>query len=331
MLNRSLLSFAYLAVAVSMCGACASAEVAAPDAGVVSSVPTSIAGTYAITGTLDLATLPEPATELLGVLAAATDAPDDPAAFLVDRMVAALPEGRWKAIASGLAPFVAPYIEQAIDRIAPRFAPGVHALATGLGALAHHVTTIERLTIANDGITTRALIGVQLANTPVDFAAGGAADQLAITRTAIDGAGTLAIATHRLAVPYGELLRLGLDRAVIPSLDLGASNLADALRDLVDCRQLGIEFAEHAGFGSPVLYETACAAGLTTIASEVYERLAAIDVAPFELYVSGTATGVDINHDGRMDVIRDGVWAGSTTYAGTKGALGQATFTGTKQ
>jgi hypothetical protein len=233
--------------------------------------------------------------------------------------------------ATWLSGFVASYVELELDKIAPNFAPGIRALSIGLNAIGHHVTTIERLIIASDGIMTRSLIGLELANTPVELAAGGAPDQLSITRAAIDGEGTVAIATHKLALPYGRMLRLGLDRAVIPPIDLGAGNLAEALRDLVDCHQLGITVAAHAPIGSAGMYETACTIAMIKLASDVDERLSAIDAAPFELYVSGTATGVDRDGDGTMDEIRNGVWAGTTIYAGAKGPIGAATFTGVKE
>ena len=325
------LSFACLS-SLSAFAACASANVAVPDAPPISTIPTHITGTYDLVGQLDLQTLPEPATYVLSELTSATNSPDDPARYLVDHMVAAMPDGTWKAIATGLAGYVAPYVEVEIDRIAPRFAPGIRALVAGLDAIAHHVTTLERLSISADGTTTRALVGLQLANTPVDFAAGGAADSLAISRAAIDSTGTLSIATHRLSFPYGEMLRLGLDRAVIPPIDLSAGDLATALRDLVDCHQLGVTFAAHAGFGTATMYETACNAGMTALASEVYDRLAAIDTASsFELDVSGTATGIDKDGDRGMDLITNGTWVGATNYAGTKGPLGLATFTGAKK
>ncbi len=321
--------FAYVAVVVS---ACASADVApAPDATPVSTAPTILTGTYDVVGQLDLATLPAPAVELLAELSNATDTPDDPARYLVDHMVAALPDGIVKLIASGLSGFVASYVELELDKIAPNFAPGLRALSLGLGSVGRHVTTIERLIIASDGIMTRSLIGLQLANTPVELAAGGAPDELSITRAAVDGEGTVAIATHKLALPYGEMLRLGLDRAVIPPIDLGAGNLADTLRDLVDCHQLGVTVAAHAPIGSAGLYETACTIAMTKLASDVYAKLAAIDDAPFELNVSGTALGFDRDGDGTMDELRSGVWAGTTSYGGAKGPIGAATFTGVKE
>lgn len=321
--------FTSLAVLLSACAA--TPVTPGPDSHPVSTIPTVMTGTYDVVGQLDLATLPAPAAELLAQLATATATPDDPARYLVDRMVAALPEGTVKVIATGLSGFVASYVELELDKIAPNFAPGIRAMSAGLAAIGHHVTTIERLIIASDGIVTRALVGLQLANTSVELAAAGASDELSITRAAIDGEGTIAIATHKLMLPYGEMLRLGLDRAVIPPIDLGAGNLAEALRDLVDCHQLGVTVAAHAPIGSAGMYATACTVAMSALASEIYERLAAIDAAPFELYVSGTATGVDRDGDGTMDEIRDGVWAGTTTYLGTRGPIGAATFTGVKE
>jgi len=310
--------------------ACASAAVTAPDAA-PSQIPKTIAGTYDLVGTLDLATLPPPADDILAQLANATDSPDDPARYLVDRMVAALPDGTFKSVATGLAPYLAPYIELELDRIAPHFAPGVRAIATGLATIAHHMTTIERLVVAPGGITTRALIGLQFGSLPSQLAAGGAPDALAITRAQIDPTGTLLLTTHSMQLPYGEMLRLGLDRAVLPSVDLSASDLADALRDLVDCHQLGLTFYSHANLGSAALYETACSVAMTSLASEVYSKISAIDRSPFELDVSGTATGVDLDADGTMDEIRAGSWLGTASYAGTQGPLGANTFTGKKE
>lgn len=306
---------------------CAAADVATPDAP-PSTIPSRIAGTYAVTGDFDLKTLPEPANDVLAELTAATDSPDDPARYLVDHMIEAMPDGAWKDLVSGFSAYVSPLLEAELDKFAPRFAPGIKLLVAGVNTVAHHVSTVERITIATDGSATRALIGLTLANTPVNFAAGGVADQLAVTRAQLDGEGTLALASHSMALPYGEMLKLALDRAVIPQLDFNATNLADALRDLVDCHALGTEFAAKATIGTPAMYEAACSAAMISLADRVYDRFAAIDVNALVFDVNGTATGLDLNGDGQMDRIADGVWAGSVTYGGVKGPLGLATFHG---
>ncbi|MFT3697660.1 MAG: hypothetical protein QM831_31235 [Kofleriaceae bacterium] len=306
---------------------CASADVATPDAA-VSTIPSKITGTYSIDGEIDLKTLPDPAIDVLTELSAATDSPDDPARYLIDRMIAAMPDGTWKSFAAGLADYVAPLLEVEIDKFAPNFAPGIRAMTQGLNGIAHHVSTVERITIAADGTATRALLGLRLANVPVEFASGGVADQLALTHAQIDSAGTLAVGSHEMALPYGEMLKLGLDRAVIPGIDFNAGDLASALRDLVDCHTLGTEFAAKAAIGTAGMYETACSAAMISIADGVYDRLAAIDANAFVFDVNGTASGVDLNGDGQMDRISDGVWAGSVSYAGVKGPIGVATFSG---
>jgi hypothetical protein len=302
------------------CGPAPTATVdARPDA---SRIPTSAAGTFAVTSQLDLASIPPPAQAILDELAAATDGPDDPGRYLVDRIVAAMPDGVWKTIAAGLAPYIAPYVQAELTHLAPKLAPGLRAIVQDLGAIARHITTAETFTIARDDITTRTIAGVQLGSAAISLRDEGLADASAVTRTALVR-DELAIAEHRIALPYGRMLRIGLDRAVLPKIDVAASNLADVLRDLVDCHALGIVFAEHVG-GWPGLYETACAAGMTTIANDIYARLAAIDATPFTLTMTGAATAIDLDGNGSLDAIAAGTWTGGTAY----GALGAASFTG---
>jgi len=320
------------ALASAVAAGCGPTPVTAPDAAVdVSTIPRTPEGTFTVTGQLDLATLPPPADQILVDLAAATDGPDDPARYLVDRVIAGLPDGTWKSLAQGVAPFVAPYIQSELAELAPRFGPGLRSIAAGLGSLAHHMGTLETLEIAHDGGTVRTLRSMQLGTATIALRDEGLADAVAITRTNLDPRGTLAIGTHAVTLPYGRLLRLGLDRAVIPSVDPNVSDLSRALSDLVDCKRLGTSFATHAGIGWPGLYEAACTAGLTALANSIYDRMTLIDATPFQLTVNGTARGVDHDGDGTMDSITDGTWNGTTSYASISGPLGTATFEGLRR
>ncbi|CAN5889219.1 hypothetical protein BH11MYX2_BH11MYX2_34910 [soil metagenome] len=296
-----------------------------------SSIPTLLAGDYNMTTAFDLATLPPPAAALLGTLTDATDTPDDPARYLVDRMVAMMPEGAAKAYASGLAAYVAPYIQIQIDRVAPRFSPGIRTLVRELDQLGRQFTTAEELRIAYDGTVTRTIVGLTLSSTRVDFAPADRIDATATTRATIDLDATIALEHHRLALPYGEILRLALDRAIIPSVDLNATDLSDVLRDLVNCDELGAIFSDKAGFGSPQLYSTACQVAMLGVASEVYARLHAIDDVPFTIDVAGKALGVDWNGDGTMDELRSGTWTGDAWYANDSGPVGRSVFAGQRK
>jgi hypothetical protein len=315
-----------LAVLVTACGPSAATPDAAPDA---SSVPRSPEGTFAVSGQLDLVAIPPPAQAILDELTDATDGPDDPARYLVDRLIAGLPAGTVQTIALGAADLVVPYVSAEIDVIAPRFATGIQALAAGLGDVARHVGTVETFAIATDGTTARTITGLQLGTAMIDFAEEGMADVVADTRTDLASTGELEIEAHRVTLPYGRMLRLGLDRGVIPNVDLDATELSGALRDLVDCAQLGAVIAAHVP-GSADLYEAACDAGLSALASDVYDRFTAIDASPFELDVTGTATAIDLDGDGTMDLVSAGTWIGGTLYASVSGQLGTATFEGHK-
>jgi hypothetical protein len=156
------------------------------------------------------------------------------------------------------------------------------------------------------------------------------ADAIATTSATLDSAGKLAIASHHVELPYGRLLRLGFDHQVIPNVDFSAGDLATALRDLVDCHQLGELFAAKLGVGSVTLYVAACDAGMAALADDFYERLAAIDTSPLAFDVSGAAIGVDVDHDGTMDQIDGGLWSGTSSYAGAGAPVVDATFAGTR-
>jgi hypothetical protein len=82
--------------------------------------------------------------------------------------------------------------------------------------------------------------------------------------------------------------------------------------------------------GSASLYRAACRAGMTAIASEIDDRLAAIDATPFRLAVTGAGQGVDLDGDGSLDELRTGSWSGSLTVGSSRQPISAARFTGTR-
>lgn len=312
--------------------ACSSAgEPAAPDAP-RSTVPTSPAGTFEVTNAYDLA-VPAIATPVVTALTAATDGPDDPCRFVIDQMIATLPDGAMKTIAIGAAPYVAAYLNTQLATIAPKLVTGLNQLSTGLIRIANHVGTTEAWTIDATGNTTRTITGFAFDvgghTTKVRLADAGLADLSVTTHTAFSDGGRLVFADHSHALPYGAWLRTGLDLAVVPSVVPAAHDLATALGSLVDCPQLGAMMAAQIGIGAPGVYTGACEAAMTVIASEVDAELAAIDHTAMTIEVSGDANGIDDDGDGTMDRIAAGNWTGSV-HAGVDETLSAARFTGTK-
>ncbi|HSR96175.1 MAG TPA: hypothetical protein VLM79_03850 [Kofleriaceae bacterium] len=313
--------------------ACGSPAEPAPDAAPPSTIPTSPAGTFAITSQLDIH-VPAAAAPLVAMLTAATDGPDDPARFLVDRMIATLPEGSVKSLAERLSPYVAAYLSARLVELAPRLAPGLDAMAVGLVRIATHLGTVETLRIDAGGAATRTISGARFelggSAVTVRFADAGLPDVIAPLHVALDETGHLRLSEHAHPLPYGALLQLGLDRAVAVSVEPTARDLAGALSALVDCERLGALVADRVGLGSAALYTAACRAAMTAVASEVGDRIAAIDDGGLGLDVSGTATGLDADGDGTMDELRGGSWSGSLYSDAARDPIAAASFAGGK-
>jgi hypothetical protein len=311
---------ALISIALAGVVACGGSSPSVPDAPPPrSTVPVSPVGTFAVTSTFDLH-VPSAAEPALAALLAATDGPDDPARYLVDRLIEALPDGSVKKIAAAAAPYVAAYVNARLVEIAPRFVEGIDGLATGLSRIATHLGTVETLRIDPGGTGIRTIKAVRFevggAVKVVSLAEAGLPDLAAGVRVTLDAAGNLGISEHEHALPYGAILRLGLDRAVAPKVEPTAGSLAGALGVLLDCDRLGTVIADRVGFGTPGVYGRACRAAMTAVASEVDDRLIAIDRTPLGIEVAGAASGFDGDGDGVMDEIRSGRWTGAV-YAGS--------------
>jgi hypothetical protein len=303
----------------------------APDAAPPSTVPTHPTGVFALASTFDVH-LPAAAEPAIAVLTAATDGPDDPTRYLVDRMLASLPDGTAKTIAMTVAPYVAAYVNARLVDIAPRFVAGLDGIATGVARIATHFGTVETLRVADDGTGVRTITAVRFdvgrAATVVHLADAGLADISAAVRVTLDAAGRFTISEHAHDLPYGTILRLGVDRAVVPSVEPAAHDLAGALGTLLDCDRLGAVIADRVGLGSAALYGGACRAAMTAIASEIDAHLAAIDQTSLGIEVAGAATALDDTGDGVVDELRAGRWTGAVYSGPERVLIDAASFTG---
>ena len=181
---------------------------------------------------------------------------------------------------------------------------------------------------AEDAVRT--LIGLRVSGTDVMLATGGIGEP-ASTATLHFDRGSLALDEHRLELPYSRLLRLAIDRGIVPSIEPGAYDLATLLRDLVDCPHIGQAIADALGISTPGMFSTACSIGMTAAAAELYQHLDALDDTRIELTAHGTARGVDLDGDGRMDGITAGTWTGTLGPDDATVNLTGSTFEGTRE
>jgi hypothetical protein len=307
---------------------CATAEAPRPDA---APPPIDPSGTYVLRSELHLATpLSGPVATILGDVRGATDAPDDPSRYLIDRMIAELPAGNVQTVAQALAPYLAAYVQARLSDVAPRLVPGIHAVSDQLASFSQQLDTIEAIRITPDRNAVVVLTGLRFGKLDVPLATGGISEPAVGARVTFAG-GELEIEDHRLALPYSRLVRLALDRGIIPAVDPAAYDLPTLLADLVDCDHLGQVVAEGAGTGFGSVYAVACTTALRAVASEWYEHLDALDGMTIDLAMHGDARGVDLDRDGHMDAIANGIWSGTIGPLGAEVSIGGSTFEGQRQ
>ena len=299
-------------------------------------VPLTAKGTYRLASTYDIATnMPGTAGAVVNAFIDATDSPDDPTHYILDKLIGALPDGTFKNVLKGSEGFVAGYLNDRLLDVAPDFVTNIVDFGNKFGQMAKKFGTIDTLVIAANGSAVHTVSGVHFIvdTEELDFLFKdyGLKDVSASNiMTTLDSTGKLTIDAHKVPLSYGALLRLGVDNVIIPMIDPAAVNLDDVFHDAVDCTNVGQYVYDAVGIGSPSTFEAACNAGLSFAAAAIYQQIDRIDGAAFEFGINGTAKAVDKNHDGKADVIQTGKWGGTLSYAGTPAPLANATFTGTR-
>ena len=299
-------------------------------------VPLTPAGRFSVQSNFDLATnLPGTVGTIANYFIQATDDPDDPTKFIIEQLVAQLPNGSIKNTLNGAIPFVAGYLNDKLLEVAPDFVGKIVDVGDAFGQVAHNFGTIEVLDIAANGATVKTVTGLHFKVDNVDldynFKDYGMQDvKVDGVQVTMDQQGKLTISKHAVGLKYGQILKLALDQAIIPLIDPSAQNLGDLLKNLVNCHAVGTYVYDAIGIGSPSTFESACTAGLTAAGPALYTQLDHIDASALEFDLTGTARGIDKNKDGKMDDIATGTWTGELKYAGTPAMLPAAKFFGSK-
>lgn len=346
MIKPSLSSFPFVLALVAAAAGCAAEIPGSPDddgdggggggGGGDEPVPTSAAGKFKVKSQFDLATnMPGTPGQVVNYFIDATDDPDDPTKFIVDRLIAALPDGSVKNTAQDAAPFITGYLNDRLLEVAPEFVTKVVDVGDAFGQVTKNFGTIDVVEIDAAGKTTKAITGLHFKIDGVELEYAFADFNLTPMvmenlTTTLEPSGKLTISEHQIAMQYGKLLRVALDQAVIPMVDPASQNLGDVFRSVVNCEAVGQYVYEAIDFGSPSTFEAACNTGLNAAAGALYKAMDNLDGQALQLTITGTARGIDKNGDGKMDDIAAGTYAGSTAYAGSPAPLGTNKFFGTK-
>ena len=308
--------------------------------------PLDATGKYAVQSTFDISTnMPGTVGVVVNDFISATDDPDDPTHWILDQIIAQMPNGTLKSLLSGAEPFVAGYLNDQLLNIAPDFVTTILEVGNEFGDMAKHFGLNETLDVSAGGVEGGYNANVTAIG--VHFNINGSMTDLAFADyqipnivannvgVSLDATNKLSISEHKLPVSYGKVLRMGLDAVIIPAVDPSATNLQELLANHIDCAAVGQAIndalTEQFGYGGGSgTWQSACTAGLNFGAQEIYTQIGNIDASALEFDLTGTAKAVDTNHDNKADALQTGKWTGMLSYSGTPAPLSTATFTGSR-
>lgn len=302
-------------------------------------------GKYQLKTQIDLAAnAPGKAGEVVREIIAWTDDPADPTQKLLEVIVANIGNGTIRNVIQNAIPFVSGYINDRLLEIAPDFVTTMVTVGNDLGDAAKSFGLNETLEITKAGggyMSKHSVLGARfkINNVESEYAFADyntpnvIVDNVGVTLE--PSTGKLTVADHQVGLAYGKVIRIGLDAAIIPSLDPSASNLGELMQHQVNCQIVGeqidaavrdlIVFSPGAG-----VFEAACNVGLQKAADLIYSKINDIDGTALQLGITGTAKALDRTGDAQIDTIQTGKWDGTVTYGSAPNTLTGATFSGAR-
>ena len=299
-------------------------------------IPLTAEGRYALLSDFDIATnMPGTAGEVINKIIDATDSPDDPTHWILDQLVAQLPDGSFKNFVKGSIPFAAGYLNDRLLEVAPDFVVTLRDMGNKFGQAARHFGTLEVLEVGPNGQATKTVTGVHFVVDQIEldylFKDYNLMDvPVAGITVGLDQTGKVTIGEHKVPLSYGKVMRIALDEMVIPIINPSVQDLEGLLKTVVNCNAVGRYMYEALDIGSASTFETACLAGLKAGSNAIYTQIGKVDSVALEFGLNGVAKGVDKNGDKKLDQIQTGAWAGTLAYGGASAPLGRGTFIGTR-
>lgn len=311
-------------------------------------IPVDATGQYQMRSSFDIAAnTPGKVGDVSRMIIDATDSGNDPAKWILDQIVGALPDGTVKSGLSFVSGAAATLINSQLVSIAPTFVLSMLEVGNDFGEVTTKFGVNETLNITKTGDTYTAVhtvVGAHFlidgAETDLAFADFGTeniqVDNVAVT---IDAAGRLQLADHKVNLQFGKILRIALDGAIIPQLvtiDPASpkTKLQQLLESQISCSAIGTKVGGIIPFISAqatTAITAACTAGLSAAANLVYNKINEIDASALEFSLAGTARITDTNNNHQLDTIETGEWTGTLSYAGTPAPLAAATFSGARE
>jgi len=297
--------------------------------------PLDPSGRYRVQSQFDMVGgLPGTVGQITNTFLDMTDGPNDPATWLIDQAVDSIDSSTTRAIINAARPTLDQVVNQALRSASPQLVDDLLEVGHDFGQVARKFGTQSTLEVVGsaDGFTSSHTL-THLVFTVDDHTSQFALTELGMTNpaaadvafTSTDSQST--IGSHQFPLSYGSVLLVALDNVIIPAIEPGANDLEGFLGGVINCDFIGNAMADYIGFGGS-LYAGACRLGLSQAAHYVEGRILSLDQSALIMNIDGTARPIDTNTDRKVDILQNGAWTGSVSYAGAPVTLGASTFRG---
>jgi hypothetical protein len=239
--------------------------------------------------------------------------------WLVDQMLAQMADGALKDALKAVKPFVIGYLNDRVTSLAPELVGTLLELGQRMEDLTKNfgvneildVNSVDQTFIARstaDGVRfdiDGTVKDYQFVDYDIDNVV---VNDILITLD--NGQSRMHIGQHDLPLPWGKIVRLGLDAAVIPAIDPTATSLTDLLDNVVNCNAVGASVQSAIGVGGSAFWASACLGGLGLAADMVYDQISDTN-SKLGMNLVGASRYTDTNNDYKIDELKFGNCTGS--------------------
>lgn len=304
-----------------------------------------IRGQYELDSDFDIINgLPGKVGDVVNTFADMTDGPNDPATFVLDKIMA-----NQSGTVANLVGSLRPGLDAIINDVIKDNAPGIVNDLLDLGSDFSQVTRefgiVSTMNVTGDSIEANSMTAVHtigaysfnLDNQTYIFTMNELGVDTAVVENITVGletsTGTVDFAQHEVPMQYGGFLAMALEEVIIPRIDSQATDLKSLLQNKIDCAAIGVSLAANVGVFGASFYTSTCNLGIEAAANYIMAELRDIDErAQVNMLISGVTTMKDPSGDGKADSMTKGNWSGAMEYLGEMGALAEGAnpFTGAR-
>lgn len=284
--------------------------------------PLNASGDYAISSNLGLVgALPEDADQAVSVFIEMTDGENDPAKYIVDKMIEEAELGWVESALATVRWLVDPALNTLILEESPELVAELNFIGEQLGLFTETFALDSDLEVTESSATHVAagfsfmLEGAEHSFEAAQYDVSPAASE-SFSFNFSESDMQVTIDQHALPLPLGGFMVVALNEAIVPAVDPQSEDLGDLLLFLIDCQAVGEKISSYIPGSSPEAFAGGCELALEATATQVEARALALDENGLELVLQGSASARDSDDDRETEELVDGMWTGSVSYQG---------------